>query len=183
MGLDYTDGCVNFRDVGEFVNLLAGTDIMKTGLLLRGGKINFVDSLEQIGSPKSIVNLRKGPDPQSMDLQYFHFPISNDYEKYETSDKEVRKWLNSVISTFAENQIPLPTLVHCTSGKDRTGVVVAALLKIIGVSDEIIVQEYMLSEGEVKEEWIRLSLDGIEYSNEYFNRVKQLETIRTTFCK
>ncbi len=36
-----------------------------------------------------------------------------------------------------------PVLVHCTAGKDRTGVVVAALLAAAGVSDEQIAADYV----------------------------------------
>ena len=35
-----------------------------------------------------------------------------------------------------------PTLVHCTAGKDRTGIVVALLLDILGVDHETIVADY-----------------------------------------
>jgi protein tyrosine/serine phosphatase len=36
-------------------------------------------------------------------------------------------------------------VVHCTAGKDRTGVFIALLLGLCGVDDEIIVKEYGLS--------------------------------------
>jgi len=39
----------------------------------------------------------------------------------------------------------LPTLIHCTAGKDRTGVAVALLLLALGVPDEVIVADYSLS--------------------------------------
>ena len=35
-----------------------------------------------------------------------------------------------------------PVFVHCTAGKDRTGIVVAMLLAILGVPDEVIVADY-----------------------------------------
>ncbi len=35
-----------------------------------------------------------------------------------------------------------PVVVHCTAGKDRTGIVVAMLLGILGVPDETIVDDY-----------------------------------------
>jgi protein-tyrosine phosphatase len=40
---------------------------------------------------------------------------------------------------------PGPSLVHCRLGKDRTGVFAAVLLKTLGVSDEDVMDDYMLS--------------------------------------
>ncbi|KAI0434796.1 tyrosine phosphatase [Xylaria sp. FL1042] len=42
--------------------------------------------------------------------------------------------------------IPSPCLVHCTAGKDRTGVVVALALSLCGVPDEAVIHEYNLTE-------------------------------------
>ncbi|KAJ3201780.1 hypothetical protein HDU67_001071 [Dinochytrium kinnereticum] len=39
-----------------------------------------------------------------------------------------------------------PCVVHCTAGKDRTGVFVAVLLSFLGVEDDIIVRDYALTE-------------------------------------
>lgn len=39
-----------------------------------------------------------------------------------------------------------PVLVHCTHGKDRTGVLIAVLLHICGASKEAIAEEYALSD-------------------------------------
>lgn len=39
----------------------------------------------------------------------------------------------------------LPGLVHCTAGKDRTGIVIAFTLAAVGVPDEVIVADYALS--------------------------------------
>lgn len=36
-------------------------------------------------------------------------------------------------------------LVHCTAGKDRTGIVIALLLELLGVSEEIIIEDYAYS--------------------------------------
>jgi protein-tyrosine phosphatase len=40
----------------------------------------------------------------------------------------------------------LPGLVHCTAGKDRTGLVVALVLEVVGVPDEVIAADYALSD-------------------------------------
>lgn len=177
MGLDYAKGCVNFRDVGEFVNLIAARELMPEKKILRGGKLDFVSSLDEIGSPKTIINLRKGADVVFGELVHCHFPISNDYEKYNTIDKEVRRWLNKIIKVFENGDTPFPVIIHCTSGKDRTGVVVAALLWTLRIPEEIIIEEYLLSESEVRREWIEHSLDGIKNDNNYFDRV-DLHSVR-----
>jgi protein-tyrosine phosphatase len=39
----------------------------------------------------------------------------------------------------------LPALIHCSAGKDRTGIVVALLLAAIGVPDDVIAADYALS--------------------------------------
>jgi protein-tyrosine phosphatase len=39
----------------------------------------------------------------------------------------------------------LPGLIHCTAGKDRTGLVAAIVLAVIGVPDDIIAADYAMS--------------------------------------
>lgn len=40
---------------------------------------------------------------------------------------------------------PEPTLIHCSLGKDRTGVICAVILSLCGVENEIIAQDYALT--------------------------------------
>jgi protein-tyrosine phosphatase len=44
-----------------------------------------------------------------------------------------------------------PALVHCTTGKDRTGWAVAALQLYLGVPEDDVVDEYMASDAEVRQ--------------------------------
>lgn len=39
----------------------------------------------------------------------------------------------------------LPVLCHCHAGKDRTGIFIAVLLKLLGVADSHIIEDYLLS--------------------------------------
>lgn len=50
-----------------------------------------------------------------------------------------------------------PVVVHCAAGKDRTGVVCALTLSLLGVSDEDIATDYSLSTAAVNRfhEWVR----------------------------
>lgn len=43
-------------------------------------------------------------------------------------------------------QSPEPCLIHCTAGKDRTGVFVAMLFMLAGVDDDTIAREYSLTD-------------------------------------
>ena len=52
--------------------------------------------------------------------------------------------LGGVLKRLADPE-QLPALVHCTAGKDRTGVVVALLLSVLGVPQETILADYALS--------------------------------------
>lgn len=52
-----------------------------------------------------------------------------------------------------------PTMVHCTAGKDRTGVLVALLLSVVGVDRQAIVDDYAASRIHLREMFRRI--DGI----------------------
>lgn len=179
MSLDYSQSCVNFRDVGECINLLADREVLPLRRILRGGKLTFVEFVEQIGSPGTIINLRKGPDPEDrrFDADHWHFPISNDHDKYNTADPVVRRWLNEVFRCLINEVERFPVFFHCTSGKDRTGVVVAVLLLVLGVDRELIIQEYLWSDGDVERVWIEESLDKIGDPVKYFHKV-DIELLR-----
>ena len=38
-----------------------------------------------------------------------------------------------------------PTLVHCVAGRDRTGIVIACLLSVLGVPDDWVAKDYAAS--------------------------------------
>ncbi len=180
MGLNYTDGCVNFRDLGEYINLIVGRPDFAEGRIYRGGSIDHVKNLEEIGSPKSVINLRNGIDYQAFDIDYYHFPMSNKIEKYDTTQNEVKRWINEIIKIFESEDLKYPVLIHCLSGKDRTGIVTAALLLTLGYSHDTITEEYLLSEGEVKRRYIQLALDGMTPVETYFKKI-DLDRIREQF--
>lgn len=178
MGLNYTDGCVNFRDAGAFINMMVEKPIFQEGMLFRGGSIDHVKEHHEIAEARSIISLRNGPDYQSFEADYYHFPMSNKVEKYDTSQKEVRVWLNQILSVFENPDLQWPLLIHCLSGKDRTGIVIAAIFLVMDIDQHLIEEEYLLSEGEVKKELIQMAMLGMKQTDNYFNRV-DLDRIRT----
>ena len=58
-------------------------------------------------------------------------------------DPRSRRSFGSLLARVADH--PGPQLIHCTTGKDRTGWVAALLLSVAGVPDEMVVADYLLS--------------------------------------
>src|SRR5437868_14289436 len=54
----------------------------------------------------------------------------------------------AILGSMAEAP-PGGILFHCFAGKDRTGVIAALLLAVAGVDRDLIIQDYVLSEGTV----------------------------------
>lgn len=53
---------------------------------------------------------------------------------------EYRRFVQHILAAKGQ-----PVLFHCTGGKDRTGFASAILLKLLGVSEDAILQDYLLS--------------------------------------
>ncbi|KAK3311521.1 protein-tyrosine phosphatase-like protein [Chaetomium strumarium] len=52
----------------------------------------------------------------------------------------------TILEHLASATPPSPVLVHCTAGKDRTGVIIALILALCGLEDEAIATEYSLTD-------------------------------------
>ena len=151
--------CFNFRDYSN-----SFPDLIRPGLIYRGGSVAFC-SWESVGRPATVINLRfEADEPRWAGVNYVHCPIENAIEKYDTSNPQVMHWLLAVIQVITAAKTPI--LLHCRSGRDRTGVVSAVLLRILLGSeyDRRIVQDYTLSTG-AQEAFILISLQGLEKQN------------------
>ena len=60
-----------------------------------------------------------------------------------------------------------PILVHCKSGKDRTGILIAALLVLLGLSDDEIIGDYMLSEGILQKKKLQTALKQLRETSQW----------------
>ncbi|WP_219419227.1 tyrosine-protein phosphatase [Pseudonocardia nigra] len=56
---------------------------------------------------------------------------------------------------------PGPVLVHCTAGKDRTGIVMALLLRAVGVRRADVVADYLRTEPNLPRLWAALHAAGV----------------------
>lgn len=68
-------------------------------------------------------------------------PLMPHYVENLESDRNLVIAVDFVANALAHG----PAVVHCAFGKDRTGVVVALLLRLVGVTEEAVVGDYMAS--------------------------------------
>jgi protein-tyrosine phosphatase len=149
--------CINFRDVADSFPEL------QSGLLFRGGSIAYC-TWESVCRPTTVINLRfEADEPKWPGTKYIHCPIENSIEKYDTSNPQVVRWLAGVIRNIALAEPPI--LIHCRSGRDRTGIVLAVLLRLLtGVENDYqIVEDYLKTSG-AEAALIACSMQGLEKS-------------------
>lgn len=77
-------------------------------------------------------------------------------KSYETYVIDYNKQIALIVRGMAE-QGGLPALIHCVHGKDRTGLVIATILEVLGVPKDIIMQDYLLTNMFWESETNRLS--------------------------
>ena len=73
-------------------------------------------------------------------------PFENITQMYQSfaleCDRQYKRFIHAVLEARGR-----PLLWHCTAGKDRAGFAAAILLRVLGVPQETIVEDYMLSAG------------------------------------
>jgi hypothetical protein len=169
----------NFRDVGATVNTLADRSILKEEVLYRGGAIRDVDDLSIIANPRTIVNLRKGGDPGYEGVRGIHCPAPDSVEVYDVTSGSNRKWILSVLASIADPSVGGPYYIHCAAGKDRTGIILGAILSAIGVHRKLIYDDYNLSSGGLQSKLFSKALEDFS-DPAYFRRV-DLAPFRESF--
>lgn len=160
------EGVFNVRDVGG-IEALDGR--IRRGRLLRSG--NLVDATpagvaELERRVAHIVDLRDGQEVASAPsatkaIATTHLPLflgsvtsffTEDFsldEMYRQLLEESGERLADAIRIIAAGEA---TLVHCTVGKDRTGVTIALALAAVGADREAIIADYALTESQLPQE-------------------------------
>ena len=163
------DGVFNFRDLGGYPTMNGGT--VRENLLFRSDDLwRLSDSdLGQLHklSIRTVIDLRtdneadtRGRFPvERYSVNYNHVSladISADNQKAIGNPNYLvdryKEILTSSPGNFAKvisilaNQTSLPAVFHCAVGKDRTGLVAAVTLGLLGVEDQDIVSDYAESQ-------------------------------------
>lgn len=165
------DSIYNFRDVGGYAGLDGRT--VRWRQLFRSdalGRLKGADweAFAALGV-RTVLDLRRsfeveqhGRVPEAEGLAYLNPVLEHvDWQDVPHPDDIVHeRWLADRYLNFTEDgQLGLaaalsaiadpgaaPVVVHCMAGKDRTGVVCALALSLLGVSDDDIATDYALTE-------------------------------------
>ena len=167
--------CFNFRDIGGYV--ADDGRKVRSGRYFRAGRQDRMNDADldrlrdleirtqiDLRAPAEIKDQSRGPLPE-LGAQYVHIPVIPEGGSAELArivgDTAIsgRRYLGylelgsqtwvRLFDLFADprNQ---PFVVHCTAGKDRTGVTTALLLSVLGVERDVIVRDYLLTNRDVE---------------------------------
>jgi protein-tyrosine phosphatase len=97
----------------------------------------------------------KWPETDEETIAFYAGPASRNYyidaSKYMVVSARSRESLKTILTIALENQEGKGLLWHCSGGKDRAGFVSAVFLSLLGLDNETITQEYLLTNIDRKE--------------------------------
>lgn len=160
-------GAYNFRDLGHYPTVDGQATVW--GKLFRSDTLHELsvadlEVLRQIGLA-SVIDLRTTTEVERAGrgllaeepIRYLHASVLQEgseavaapsgddpSERYLWYLESGREALVAALELVADPQ-SYPLVFHCTAGKDRTGVLAALVLDILGVSAAVIVEDYMLT--------------------------------------
>jgi protein-tyrosine phosphatase len=168
-------GTFNLRDVG---GLPAQTGVVRSGVLYRSDGLHRLGeagraALAELGvgvviDLRDLAEARNQPDDlDGLDVEVRQLPVFEGsagshwpditldllYERIITQHARVVVDALREIARAREEAV----LVHCTAGKDRTGIVTALALLAVGVDSDLVVADYARTETNLAGEW----LDGM----------------------
>lgn len=173
------EGTYNIRDIGGYKTLNNG--------YTRWGTLFRADSLHQLTPEsqkallefgiKTFIDLRQPYEVKNSPnvfatvphVKYLNIPLLGEEDGYSIAKlsqtllevncrilDRCQRSIQSILTAIITDQKPV--LIHCTIGKDRTGIIIALLLSMAKVSKAIIAEDYALSKqflAPLVEEWMR----------------------------
>lgn len=163
----------NLRDIGGYRT--ADGHTVRSGLLLRGASLAGVDDTELaklaalplrlVCDLRTPLEISAAPDRLPASARYWHLPMLQINNRWLEAARMVLvpHYLDGMLRQIYIDMIDgqtehlgqlyrawmqpanLPALVHCSAGKDRTGVAVALLLRVLGVPEAAVLADYSQS--------------------------------------
>jgi protein-tyrosine phosphatase len=161
------DACLNVRDLGGLVT--ADGRRVRRGALVRsdqlcrlsdGGRVALVaHGVRTVIDLRNPAEAERDPDPiwhehgvdyllipqQSEQLWRELEPVARTRSERDCAVIDRRAVQIAAMAGAVANAVPGGVIIHCLAGKDRTGIAVAMLLSLVGVSEADIAEDYSLT--------------------------------------
>ncbi len=167
------ESIANLRDIGGYKTVEGKT--VKWKQVYRGASLAYVNENEQeqlnVLNLQVVCDLRRhdeishAPDNVPEGARYLNIPSMDSINKIGQirnllfKPRYIEQMMGEIyIEAILENNPEmfgivyrqiiegnLPLLIHCTAGKDRTGLAIALLLRVLGVNEETVLNDYSLS--------------------------------------
>jgi protein-tyrosine phosphatase len=161
------DACLNVRDLGGLES--ADGRRVRRGALVRsdqlcrlsdGGRAALVaHGVRTVIDLRNPAEAEKDPDPiwhehgvdyllipqQSEQLWRDLEPVARTRSERDSAVIDRRAEQIAAMARAVASAVPGGVLIHCLAGKDRTGIAVAMLLSLVGVSEAVIAEDYSLT--------------------------------------
>lgn len=166
-------GTFNVRDVGGYPTADGG--VIRFRMLLRGDALHRLDDTSRadlVAFPlRTVVDLRedfeakRSPDAlHGTGVSVLRNPVFKfTGDSFGRAPEDLASLYDHMVDACGAALVgavdalaepgALPALVHCSAGKDRTGVVTAIVLAAAGVPDEVIAEDYALTSAYLAEEF------------------------------
>ena len=165
------DAVFNFRDLGGY-SVRKGLRVGR-GRVFRSGELRYATGADtqrltnKLGI-RSVLDLRNEEELESQGvgplretaIGYYNVPLVTDRRVDVEGLRQLRNTgelyvlliddtgyqanLRQCLSVIADRE-NMPLVFHCSAGKDRTGVLAAVLLSVLGVSDDDVAYDYALT--------------------------------------
>lgn len=184
-------GALNFRDIG---GLPAGGAATRSGVLFRSGNLASVNEqgakdLAELRL-KRIIDLRDDDEVTMQPSLAGDVPIQRvplflgSVASFFVEDRGLKDMYQSLVDDSADRVVEVvrgvladqPVLVHCTVGKDRTGVTVALTLAAAGVEEDAIIADYAKTERNLPEERNRFVIERVRQYHPEAKNIIELAT-------
>jgi protein-tyrosine phosphatase len=119
--------------------------------------------------------LRRTPDPAIAGLTAMNIAPREKMNNYVYTSDAFKDWISRLLHQLT--LIEYPIYIHCTAGKDRTGVATALLLKLLGIANEHILEDYLRSEGTTHVDSLQAILDDYVFEPEILDSKALLDSI------
>jgi protein-tyrosine phosphatase len=166
------EGCYNFRDLGGYRTRDGHTvkwrTIFRSSELCLMTEADAAHAIDNLGI-NTVIDLRNGGEIETRGvgplirppIQYHNIRVLEDASGEEASSRsfpdmgafyqalakrpDFGKQVVQALEIIADGEAH-PVVFHCTAGKDRTGILSVALLGVLGVPDQVIIEDYSLTQ-------------------------------------